>query len=225
MLADPVIPRFASKVLIQSRLKSPSSAFKKMVKSDSKQRHQLYDMLGVRVIITDRPLNPMEPMVSDYFDMNVYETVNTECDFDFDEIEEGKEGFSEEEEQDDLRISLVRSGNTAEIDDGVFGPRGRVTQDYESRVVSYVKDLILALPRWGNDQSRFKDYVTRPKASGYQSMHMTLVHAATGVNLEVQLRSAQMHMEAEYGRASHSSYKAMMLPASVDQQQDDDMCK
>jgi hypothetical protein len=153
--------------------------------------------------------------------MNVYETVNTECDFDFDEIDEDKEGFSEEEERDDLVTSLVRSDNRAGNSDGVFDPRAQMAQEYESRVVGYVKDLILTLPRWGSDQSRFKDYVARPKMSGYQSMHITLVHAATGVNLEVQLRSSRMHMEAEYGRASHSSYKAMMLPASVDRQDED----
>lgn len=213
LLADPIIPRFASKVLIQSRLKSPSSAFKKMVKSDSKQRHQLYDMLGVRVIITDRPQNPMEAMVSDHFDMNVYETVNTECDFDFDEIDEDKEGFSDEEERDNLVISLVNSNGN---DFSVPSTTNRATEVYEAQVVGYVKDLILTLPRWLEDKTRFKDYVTRPKMSGYQSMHMTLVHAATGVNLEVQLRSSRMHMEAEYGRASHTKYKAMMLPASVD---------
>ena len=48
-----MVPLLASKVTLQSRLKSPSSAFKKMVKG-SKQRHELYDMLGLRVIITQR---------------------------------------------------------------------------------------------------------------------------------------------------------------------------
>jgi ppGpp synthetase/RelA/SpoT-type nucleotidyltranferase len=203
---DPLIPRYASKVLIQSRLKSPSSAFKKMVKSDSKQRHQLYDMLGVRVIVTDRPANPMEP--TDHFDINVFESVNTEFAFDFDEIVEGnEEGFSEEEEQDNRLVSLLN-------------PISVSSADHEATVVSYVKDVILRLQDWEEDESRFKDYVASPKTSGYQSMHMTLINKSSGINLEVQLRSTRMHMEAEYGRASHSRYKALMLPASIEQQRE-----
>ena len=62
---------------------------------------------------------------------------------------------------------------------------------------------------------RYKDYVTYPKPSGYRSVHMTLRHKECGINLEVQIRSKDMHLEAEYGRASHSNYKALALPASI----------
>ena len=48
-----------------------------------------------------------------------------------------------------------------------------------------------------------------------QSLHVTLVHRESGVTMEVQLRSLRMHLEAEYGGASHNRYKAM-LPSSVD---------
>ena len=161
-------------------------------------------MLGVRVIVTDRPANPIEP--SDHFNTNVFESVNTEFAFDFDEIVEGnEEGFSEEEERDNRLVSLLN-------------PISISSADHEATVVGYVKDVILRLQDWEEDELRFKDYVASPKTSGYQSMHMTLINKSSGINLEVQLRSTRMHMEAEYGRASHSRYKALMLPASIEQQ-------
>ena len=211
---DPVIPHLASKVLIQSRLKSPSSAFKKMVKSPSKQREQLHDMLGVRVIISNRMTDHMESMVSVHFDMNVYEKeVNTEYSFDFDEIEMEEDGYgrfvNEEDDNDDDNdekriLSLNKHLNDAPT-----------PLNQETCVVAFVSDVVRRLHGWDEDTSRFKNYIENPKSSGYQSMHMTLIHKESAISLEVQLRSMRMHMEAEFGRASHTKYKALALPASV----------
>jgi (p)ppGpp synthase/HD superfamily hydrolase len=57
---------------------------------------------------------------------------------------------------------------------------------------------------------RFKDYIGRPKANGYQSLHYTAQTWWEGEpwTLEVQVRSAEMHSVAEIGLASHWDYKA-----------------
>ena len=77
-------------------------------------------------------------------------------------------------------------------------------------VVPDVKACYTALSwvhqRFSPIASEFDDYIARPKANGYQSLH-TVVRDEAGRPIEIQIRTQSMHDHAEHGVAAHWAYK------------------
>ena len=68
------------------------------------------------------------------------------------------------------------------------------------RVLGLVNNLWQPLP------NKIKDYIAFPKPNGYQSLHTTVFSGDGGI-VEVQIRTEEMHREAEFGITAHVIYK------------------
>jgi GTP diphosphokinase / guanosine-3',5'-bis(diphosphate) 3'-diphosphatase len=60
--------------------------------------------------------------------------------------------------------------------------------------------------KWVPIEGRFRDWISYPKPNGYRSIQTT-VYTRKGDKFEIQIRTEEMHEEAEYGSSAHWAYK------------------
>lgn len=239
---DALMPLLAAKVTLQSRFKNPSSAFKKMVKSskDKDKLHDMLGM-RVIVKQRTFSLQPAEFDGSDWESAEDWAEGYGAAGEGFIDVDMPAEAEAKVEAETETATETVatsdppeassdpdvgawsdrRAAEHQELEDWESTTGGDDTADWTSPILDYKQEetaiwrayeLITAVSGWTEDKSRFKDYVTHPKPSGYQSLHVTLVHEATEMSMEVQIRSQRMHERAESGPAAHNRYKALLFP-------------
>jgi len=75
-----------------------------------------------------------------------------------------------------------------------------------STVENCYKTLGVIHKRWSPIPEEIDDYIAKPKANGYRSLHTT-ISSEDGHITEIQIRTPDMHKESEYGVCAHWAYK------------------
>ena len=123
-----------------------------------------------------------------------------------------------------LKAELARAGVKAEVMGrpkhitSIYNKMQRKRVDFEALydvravrvLVDEVKDCYTALGivhnLWSPIPKEFDDYIAKPKANNYRSLH-TAVIGPEGKSVEVQIRTHDMHQSSELGVAAHWRYK------------------
>ena len=161
----------------------------------------------------------LEDLSLRYLNQDIYYQISQRVNKELEEREEYVEEFYQA-----IKDTLLESG----IESKVEGRRKNIYSIYQKMqtrettfedvydlfafrvLVEFVRDCYASLgvihSTWKPVPGRIKDYIAMPKTNGYQSLHTTVIGPG-GKPVEIQIRTRDMHMVAEYGIAAHWRYK------------------
>lgn len=166
----------------------------------------------------------LEDLSIKYTEPGVYETINQKLN----ETKLGRERFIHEFVMP-IKESLGRQGIKYEISGreksvhsiwnkmqekeipfeevfDVFAIRIIIDSDPEEEKVDCWRVYSIVTDHYRPQQNRLRDWISTPKANGYESLHTTVM-SQTGQWVEVQIRTRRMNEVAERGYAAHWKYK------------------
>lgn len=85
------------------------------------------------------------------------------------------------------------------------------SQEWCYRLLQRIRDH----PMWESLEDGFKDYIQHPKENGYRSIHQYVRRRSDHIIVDVQIRTKEMHLQAEVGTAAHWSYKDQIYRPDV----------
>jgi GTP pyrophosphokinase len=177
------------------------------------ERIGMYEFMREMQLLAFRELEP-----------DAYDTITAQIDKLTSGGTERVEAISEE-----IRALLAQAGIEAEVSGRAKHPYSvwrkmqerhvsveQVTDIIAFRVITASTDdcyraLGIVHGRWKMVPGRFKDFISTPKRNGYRSLHTTVMRGEN-MRIEIQIRSEEMHKQAEFGLAAHWAYKQGTLP-------------
>ncbi|PZU80513.1 MAG: bifunctional (p)ppGpp synthetase/guanosine-3',5'-bis(diphosphate) 3'-pyrophosphohydrolase [Sphingomonas sp.] len=171
-------------------------------------------------------MKEMQTLAFQQLEPEAYESITRRLE----QLKDGSDGDRIAKIGSGLKLLLARAGVDAEVSGREKHPYS-IWRKMQERHISFeqlsdimafraivptVEDCYRALGvihrRWPMVPGRFKDYISTPKRNGYRSLHTSVIHAENR-RIEIQLRTPEMHAEAEFGLAAHWAYK-QSVPAA-----------
>ena len=88
----------------------------------------------------------------------------------------------------------------------IFAIRIVIDSEFQNEKFDCWKVYSILTDHYPPKQNRLRDWISTPKANGYESLHVTVM-SQTGQWVEIQIRTQRMHEIAEKGIAAHWKYK------------------
>lgn len=183
----------------------------------------LYAPLALRLGLY-RIKSELEDLSLKYTEPDVYETISRKLD----ETKSGRERFIQDftaplqESLERQKISYEISGREKSVHSiwakmkekeipfeevyDVFAIRIVIDSRIEDEKVDCWRVYSIVTDHYRPQQNRLRDWISTPKANGYESLHTTVM-SQTGQWVEVQIRTRRMDEIAEKGYAAHWKYK------------------